>query len=1045
MTMARDNENQARREPMAQDDRGSSAHLPIAGVLALILFASGLIVQHQPLESVRPGSIGKQDKPARDLQIVEARLWQDPFDAVQRWEQERKTERPEDPSDGKGLHSVAAFRHEVLQRSPEKTLVLPVMVYGGPYAEDVESRRRARYAVLSALRASDYEPVNSRAVGFVRLDNSGPALHGMHVPFELWKRMKAPPPAPTLDPQALPVANGERAWEEVLVLWLQEEWFSQTSGDLIGTLFDRLVPYHGRTNAAPIVVIGPSSPSTAEGLHEDPKLEPCSQDRIRIRNRCVLFISPGLTAPALTESPRIVRMSPSDDKIAAAIIDELALRRVVIPSSTAPKTRCDDHVALIVESDTSHGRSLERQFRQQLADCKPDAGREERRLHIFRYFRGLDGRVAAAHDSGKKSTDSGSSEKREKQIPPDERAQGDGQFDYLLRVAASLEQKDEEIGRGERQRIRAVVVLGADIHDKLAVFHALREKLPQAVFATHDLDAALLERDRLNWTRNAIVVSGYGLSLRSTLRAGAAPFRDSHQSATFLAARYAIAPPDHRLRDLLKAAEEYREQVRVFEIGNTGAIRLDSQRRIDDNFELWLWALGALALSGFGSTHSWCAGPNARRRGKYLVVAVLILFAYWLLAREIAQLPGEEPLYWLRGISAWPGDFIRMGAILLATYGGFRIHQKLLKADDALEKEFFSKPGEEPREDEKTARLEERLQGTWRKQFERARTGFRNCFPKASAVAGPHQDEVDVYKLWRLYRVTTSPAAVIPRVALSFTFLAAFTVIVLAGLERPIPPVRGELSSRIDFVTTTFSIVTAGLLIAYVLDRVASATFFLRGLYGEHYKARSSRWEEAGSGIMERLCGFSLPDKDRGTAALAVRSYVDLRLSAQLTAYVGRIVFYPFFLVLLLIFARSRFFDNWAMPIGLFVVCAFGLSLITFAALALRASAERIRRYTVAHLATVEIAGRTEHKERKDAVTIEIPPCVKHAEELRRAQTPVSGPTPEQLRLMRETATNLREGAFAPISEQPIMRALLLPFGGAGLVGLLEWAMFVKW
>jgi hypothetical protein len=32
----------------------------------------------------------------------------------------------------------------------------------------------------------------------------------------------------------------------------------------------------------------------------------------------------------------------------------------------------------------------------------------------------------------------------------------------------------------------------------------------------------------------------------------------------------------------------------------------------------------------------------------------------------------------------------------------------------------------------------------------------------------------------------------------------------------------------------------------------------------------------------------------------------------------------------------------------------------------------------------------------------------------------------------------LREGAFAPLAEQPLIRALLLPFGGAGFVALVE-------
>lgn len=36
----------------------------------------------------------------------------------------------------------------------------------------------------------------------------------------------------------------------------------------------------------------------------------------------------------------------------------------------------------------------------------------------------------------------------------------------------------------------------------------------------------------------------------------------------------------------------------------------------------------------------------------------------------------------------------------------------------------------------------------------------------------------------------------------------------------------------------------------------------------------------------------------------------------------------------------------------------------------------------------------------------------------------------------------LREGAFAPLTQQPLVRALLLPLSGAGGLGLLEYLFF---
>ena len=45
----------------------------------------------------------------------------------------------------------------------------------------------------------------------------------------------------------------------------------------------------------------------------------------------------------------------------------------------------------------------------------------------------------------------------------------------------------------------------------------------------------------------------------------------------------------------------------------------------------------------------------------------------------------------------------------------------------------------------------------------------------------------------------------------------------------------------------------------------------------------------------------------------------------------------------------------------------------------------------------------------------------------------------EQIKLLMDRIRNTREGIFAPIIEQPALRALLLPFGGFGGAQLIEY------
>ncbi len=49
--------------------------------------------------------------------------------------------------------------------------------------------------------------------------------------------------------------------------------------------------------------------------------------------------------------------------------------------------------------------------------------------------------------------------------------------------------------------------------------------------------------------------------------------------------------------------------------------------------------------------------------------------------------------------------------------------------------------------------------------------------------------------------------------------------------------------------------------------------------------------------------------------------------------------------------------------------------------------------------------------------------------------------TAEQINLLMERIRNNREGAFAPVSQQPALQALLLPFGGLGGMQLIEYLM----
>src|SRR5207344_2400078 len=105
--------------------------------------------------------------------------------------------------------------------------ILGVMVFGSPYAEDVESRRRMRYAVLSGLAERHYVPDNPGALGYIATAAEGDGVRVPEVvPYE-WFTFEPPQLAPK-EPKRGSLRK-ETSLKEIppprqklLVLWLDE-------------------------------------------------------------------------------------------------------------------------------------------------------------------------------------------------------------------------------------------------------------------------------------------------------------------------------------------------------------------------------------------------------------------------------------------------------------------------------------------------------------------------------------------------------------------------------------------------------------------------------------------------------------------------------------------------------------------------------------------------------------------------------------------------------------------------------------------------------
>ena len=139
----------------------------VLSLLMVLLTASGIFVSTLPLESKRPADAERAKISYAGRQDVEARLWQDPFTVMRRVKGETQQARCAEAKDDREHHPNTLSELIARRSRYQAVTVLPVMVPGGPYFEDGESRRRTRYAVVTALLNSGWEPSDEDKLGYV--------------------------------------------------------------------------------------------------------------------------------------------------------------------------------------------------------------------------------------------------------------------------------------------------------------------------------------------------------------------------------------------------------------------------------------------------------------------------------------------------------------------------------------------------------------------------------------------------------------------------------------------------------------------------------------------------------------------------------------------------------------------------------------------------------------------------------------------------------------------------------------------------------------
>jgi hypothetical protein len=238
------------------------------------------------------------------------------------------------------------------------------------------------------------------------------------------------------------------------------------------------------------------------------------------------------------------------------------------------------------------------------------------------------------------------------------------------------------------------------------------------------------------------------------------------------------------------------------------------------------------------------------------------------------------------------------------------------------------------------------------------------------------------------------------RVVVSSALYLVFGVVLVFSFGQPVVPYRGETSRLADRLILFLTVPLLVLLTFWVLDATLLCERFVRTLVRQLHSA------EAVKSLAE--FGGASPARAEGGGVRSVWRLMDL--IAQRTEAVAPAVLYPFLVLVPLILSRSHFFDRWDWPPALVGIWSVNSIFIIICAMILRGAAESARRAASECLRQQRLEAQGAKQE--DRVKL--------------------------LGLAIEHVERERRGSFAPLVEQPALRALLLPFGGLGAGFYLE-------
>ena len=627
------------------------------------------------------------------------------------------------------------------------------------------------------------------------------------------------------------------------------------------------------------------------------------------------------------------------------------------------------------------------------------------RIHAYHYLRGIDGRLPGDKDNQREA-------EQKTQLGQNavatEATEGLNQSDYLRRLARQMKEDNARWQREDGSGIRAVGLLGSDIYDKLMILRALRPHFPGTVFFTNNYDAHFERRDDWDDTRNLVIASPFGSTVPEIYieRRHIPPFRDNNQTSMYVGTL--VATTKMKGED----AKWLSWQPRIFEIGRRGAYDLSppwyrwqpgqskivfeshykKNEKTDRWFRDWLlapgviWWLIGIALTVLAMA-AWISMSIARRALSGGGTALerlkrgLVSTTFWLVC-------GGPLIVFLVALAAQycaPEE-------PLAFFSGVSIWPtEMLRLIAFMLAIFFMfKAGFDLRANAKKIETDFSFAPLRPTQFRWRHLGIGIEHWRMKEPVRTSRFSAE--EAWHAYLCRNKFWPRFIRIGVLFALYFLFSFIIYKLFPPPPIPARGEIAFKIDKLVFFLTAVGLLLLSFYVVDAIQLNSNFIR-----MFAREVTKWSRE---VVEQS------HRKPPLSEKELSAYHEIFFVAQRTQVVAPLIWYPLLVLTLLVVARSSFFDNWTWPASLVLILAITAAWALGSAILLRRAAEQLRETALNDLRRFRLLGQESEAKRQtfDELIAEI--------------------------------RDLKTGAFAPLTDQPFIRAVLFPGAAVGLLAV---------